>query len=161
MPSRFSAAVQNFRNCNGREIIAESGFLSACSGRSWPGIQSTLAGKLYFTPRGMIKWLKTKNTEQRIPLPWHKGQESPPLNTPPSLETHRVIWKYAAVLDAVHVALDLALQIGHAPAPVNAVRRYWTIVSKLGGQIIVFWVTSGCCFRAIATRKPMNVKIHE
>ena len=37
--------------------------------------------------------------------------------------THRVIWKYAAVLDAVHVALDLALQIGHAPAPVNGRRE--------------------------------------
>ena len=37
--------------------------------------------------------------------------------------THRVIWKYAAVLDAVHVALDLALQIGHAPAPVNGGRK--------------------------------------
>ena len=34
---------------------------------------------------------------------------------------YRVIWKYAAVFDAVHVALDLALQIGHAPAPVNGV----------------------------------------
>ena len=40
------------------------------------------------------------------------------------LLTHRVIWKYAAVVDAVHVALDLALQIGHAPAPVNGVDGY-------------------------------------
>ena len=28
MPSRLSASVRNFRNCNGRENIAESGFLS-------------------------------------------------------------------------------------------------------------------------------------
>ena len=54
---------------------------------------------------------------------WMEAVARPSIHRCPRSLTHRVIWKYAAVLDAVHVALDLALQIGHAPAPVNGRRE--------------------------------------